>query len=67
LEKQKIHIGALLIGPIPQNALSNSLDQVMIGANKAASLVLTKAGIIEYYCHFHPNMKGRIIVTPGAK
>jgi plastocyanin len=37
---------------------------VMIEANKSASLVLKKAGIVEYYCRFHPNMKGRIIITP---
>jgi plastocyanin len=38
---------------------------VMIKANKSASLVLTKkAGIVEYYCRFHPNMKGRITITP---
>ncbi len=37
---------------------------VMIEANKSASLVLTKAGIVEYYCRFHPNMKGRIATTP---
>jgi plastocyanin len=37
---------------------------VMIPANEAASLVLTKAGIVEYYCRFHSNMKGRIIITP---
>ena len=37
---------------------------VMIPANKSASLVLTKAGIVEYYCRFHPNMKGRITITP---
>ncbi|MGH6811381.1 MAG: cupredoxin domain-containing protein [Methylocella sp.] len=37
---------------------------VMIEANKSASLVLSKAGIVEYYCRFHPNMKGRITITP---
>ena len=37
---------------------------VMIEANKSASLVLTKPGVVEYYCRFHPNMKGRIAVTP---
>lgn len=37
---------------------------VMFEANKSASLVLKKAGIVEYYCRFHPNMKGRIIITP---
>lgn len=37
---------------------------VMIAANKPASVVLKNAGAVEYYCRFHPNMKGRIIVTP---
>ena len=37
---------------------------VMIPANESASLVLTKAGIVEYYCRFHPNMKGRITIAP---
>jgi plastocyanin len=37
---------------------------VMIAANASASLVLEKAGTLDYYCHFHPNMKGQIIVTP---
>src|ERR1043166_9403387 len=29
---------------------------VAIAAKKAASLVLKKAGTIEYYCRYHPNM-----------
>ena len=37
---------------------------VMIEADKSASLVLTKAGIVDYYCRFHPNMTGRITITP---
>jgi plastocyanin len=37
---------------------------VMIEANKSASLILTTAGIVEYYCRFHPNMKGWITITP---
>jgi len=37
---------------------------VTIPANKSASIVLRKAGAVEYYCRFHPNMKGRIIVNP---
>jgi plastocyanin len=36
----------------------------MIAPNKSASLVLKKAGTVEYYCRFHPNMKGRIAITP---
>jgi plastocyanin len=37
---------------------------VMIEVNKSASLVLIKPGVVDYYCRFHPNMKGRIAVTP---
>jgi plastocyanin len=37
---------------------------VMIEPDKSASLVLTKAGIVEYYCRFHPNMTGRIAISP---
>ena len=37
---------------------------VNIGAKKTAELVLKKAGTIEYYCRFHPNMKGRITIAP---
>ena len=37
---------------------------VMIAANKSASVVLKHAGAVEYYCRFHPNMKGQIIVVP---
>ena len=37
---------------------------VMIQPKKTASFVLKKAGDVEYYCRFHPNMKGRISVAP---
>src|SRR5689334_14462581 len=37
---------------------------VAIAAKKTASLVLKKAGTIEYYCRYHPNMKGRIVIVP---
>jgi len=37
---------------------------VMIQPKKSASLVLEKAGAVEYYCRFHPNMKGHITVSP---
>ena len=35
---------------------------VMIGPKKSGSIVLTKPGDVEYFCRFHPNMKGRIAV-----
>ena len=37
---------------------------VIIGPNKTEKLVLQKAGTVEYYCKYHPNMKGRLIVAP---
>ena len=35
---------------------------VTIGPNKTGRLVLKKAGAVDYYCRFHPNMKARLIV-----
>ncbi len=35
-----------------------------IPPNKTARLMLNKAGEIDYYCKFHPNMKGHISVKP---
>jgi plastocyanin len=37
---------------------------VMIGPNKTGRVVLKKAGTVEYYCKFHPNMTGRLTVAP---
>jgi plastocyanin len=37
---------------------------VLISANKSADLILRRTGTVEYYCRFHPNMKGRISITP---
>jgi plastocyanin len=31
---------------------------------KAVTSVLKKAGSIDYYCRFHPNMKATLIVAP---
>lgn len=36
---------------------------VTIPAGKSASLTLGKIGSVEYYCRFHPNMKGRVTVA----
>lgn len=38
--------------------------EVALPANKSGSRTMTKAGSVEYYCRFHPNMKGRIVVAP---
>jgi plastocyanin len=37
---------------------------VMIGPNKTGQVVLKKAGDVDYYCKFHPNMTGRLKVAP---
>lgn len=36
---------------------------VTIAPKKTERLILKKAGTIEYFCKFHPNMKGRIAVV----
>ncbi|TIT03489.1 cupredoxin family copper-binding protein [Mesorhizobium sp.] len=37
--------------------------EVMIPPKKAASLTLKTAGSVDYFCRFHPNMKGHLTVT----
>jgi plastocyanin len=37
---------------------------VTIPPKKTVTLVLKKAGAIDYYCRFHPNMKATLTVTP---
>jgi plastocyanin len=37
---------------------------VTMPPKKTTTLVLKKAGTIDYYCRFHPNMKASLIVTP---
>src|SRR5258705_8442814 len=37
---------------------------VTIPPKKTVTLVLKKAGTVEYYCRFHPNMKATLTVAP---
>ena len=37
--------------------------EVMIPAKQTATHVFANAETVDYYCRFHPNMKGRIAVT----
>jgi plastocyanin len=37
---------------------------VTLPPNKSASLVLKKAGTVEYYCRYHPNMKATLRIEP---
>ena len=38
--------------------------EVMLPVKKSGSVTVDKAGTIDYFCRFHPNMKGTIDVTP---
>ena len=37
---------------------------VTLPPNKSATSVLTKAGAVDYYCRYHPNMKATLKVAP---
>jgi plastocyanin len=37
--------------------------EVMLPVGKSGSQVMDQAGTIDYFCRFHPNMKGRITVS----
>lgn len=36
--------------------------EIIIEPGKSVKRQMNDAGTVEYYCRFHPNMKGRIIV-----
>jgi plastocyanin len=38
--------------------------EVILPVKKSGSIVMDKAGTIDYICRFHPNMKGQITVSP---
>jgi len=37
---------------------------VMLPPKKSATFVLKKAGIVDYYCRYHPNMKATLKIEP---
>ena len=37
---------------------------VVVAPKKSMSQILNKPGTIQYYCRFHPTMKGSVIVVP---
>jgi plastocyanin len=37
---------------------------VNLPAKKSASLVVKKAGTVDYYCRYHPNMKATLKIEP---
>ena len=44
-------------------AVDNSWN-VLLPPHKKGSMVVTKAGTFDYYCKLHPNMQGKLTVTP---
>ncbi|MFK0692062.1 cupredoxin family copper-binding protein [Mesorhizobium sp. IMUNJ 23033] len=38
--------------------------EVMIPPKSKGRMTLEKAGAVDYFCRFHPNMKGRVDVAP---
>lgn len=45
-------------------AKKNGDFDVMLPPQKSATFVLKKAGTIDYYCRYHPNMKATLKVEP---
>ncbi|RVC77156.1 amicyanin [Mesorhizobium sp. M4A.F.Ca.ET.022.05.2.1] len=38
--------------------------EAMIPPKSRGRMTLTEAGAVDYFCRFHPNMKGRVAVSP---
>jgi plastocyanin len=50
---------------LAHTATANNGDfDVMLPPNKTGTLVLKKAGTVDYYCRFHPNMKATLKIAP---
>jgi plastocyanin len=51
---------------LAHTATANAGDNwnVVIAPMKTGRLVLRKAGTVDYFCQYHPNMKARIVVVP---
>lgn len=43
---------------------TNNDWNVTIAPRQSGRVVLKKPGAVDYFCRFHPNMKGRVIVQP---
>ena len=43
---------------------TNGEWNVVMGPKQSGRVVLKKAGAVNYFCKYHPNMKGRVIVAP---
>ena len=43
---------------------TNGEWNIVIAPKQTGRLLLTKAGAVDYFCKYHPNMKGRVVVAP---
>lgn len=43
---------------------TNRAWDVALASKQTARLTLTKPGVEDYFCKYHPNMKGRITIAP---
>jgi plastocyanin len=50
---------------LPHTSTARNGDwNVSIAPKQTARVVLKKAGTVDYFCNFHPSMKGRVVVAP---
>ena len=49
---------------LAHTATVNGEWSVVIAPKKTEKQVVQKAGAFDYYCKYHPNMKGRLLVEP---
>jgi plastocyanin len=50
---------------VAHTATANNGDfDVSLPANKSATFVVKKAGAVNYYCRFHPNMRATLKMEP---
>src|ERR1700744_2595618 len=70
-QKIKAKIGDTIIwinkDIFPHTATVDDGFDVFIDGMGTESLVLDKAGNFEFYCRFHPNMRGMIHIGPKAR
>ena len=65
--KDPLHVGDTIVwvnkDVVAHTATAKNGDwRVVIPPNAKATLVMKKAGTVDYYCEYHPNMIGRLVI-----